>query len=59
MTYVSESSVQRGIPVSPCRSSVEADLALLYSHNDINHNCDTNTFTNTGGLCRFRYERVY
>ena len=27
---------------------------MLYSHNDINNNND-----NTGGLCRFWYERVY
>ena len=32
---------------------------MLYCHNDINHNCDTNTFKNTDGLCRLSYERVY
>ena len=28
---------------------------VLYSHEDINNNCNSNT----GGLCRFEYERVY
>ena len=37
----------------------EAVCSLLYSHNDINHNNNTNTYTNTGGLFRFGYEQVY
>ena len=32
---------------------------MLYTHNDINNNSNTNTYTNTGELCRFGYERVY
>ena len=32
-------------------------LHTIHSHNDINHNVNTNTHKNTGGLCRFRYER--
>ena len=34
-----------------------ARLYVLYSHKDINNTSNTNT--NIGGLCRFRYERVY
>ena len=42
-----------------CASYFERHLQMLYSHYDINHNSNTNAYTNTGGLFRFRYERVY
>ena len=32
-------------------------VIFLYTHKDINNNSNTNTYT--GGLSRFRYERVY
>ena len=32
---------------------------LLYSHKDLINNSNANTYTNTGGLCRFGYERIY
>ena len=31
---------------------------LLYSHKDINNTSNTNTYTNSGELCLFGYERV-
>ena len=42
--------------------SLNCATHTLYTHDyHINHNCDTNKFTNakTGRLCCFRYERVY
>ena len=38
---------------------VAKDLFVWYSHKDINHISNTNIYTNTGGLSRFGYERVY
>ena len=35
------------------------ELQMLYTHNDINDNSNTNTYTNTGGIFRFGYEQVY
>ena len=32
---------------------------VYYNKNDINLNSNTNTYSNTGGLFRFGYERVY
>ena len=32
---------------------------VLYNHKDLNNNSNTNTYTNTGGLRRLGYERVY
>ena len=43
--------------------SFEISILVFSCHSvvyiDINHNSNTNTYTNTGGLCCFRYERVY
>ena len=38
--------------------TLTATTYMLNSHNDIN-NKNAATYTNTGGLCRFRYGRVY
>ena len=34
-------------------------LDVYYSHNDINHNSNTITYTNTAGLFCLGYEQVY
>ena len=34
-------------------------MHVLYSHNDIYHNSNTNTYTNTVEVFRFGYEQVY
>ena len=34
-------------------------LHSVVYYDEINHNSNSNTYSNTGALCRFRYERFY
>ena len=45
--------------VGTMKLAVKSCAFLSYTHKDINNNSNTNTYTNTGGLCRFGCEQVY
>ena len=56
-------TIKKALRASNYNNSNVNNSTLIYTtavfYNDINQNSNTNTYTNTGGLFRFGYERVY